>query len=355
MQQVPADHPAVSIIITNYNYARFLGDSVGSALAQTYPAAEVIVVDDDSIDRSAEVIMSYGDRIRPRFRSTNGGHAAAFNSGFETSNGEIVFFLDADDYLYPDAVTSVVEAFDEDTAQVQFRLHIVDGKKAVIDVFPAPELPFDDGDVVSDLLEKGRYRTTVTSGLAFRRAALEKIVPIPETEFRQGADGYLAAVAPFHGSVKSIDRCLGAYRQHGDNHSSFYEALAERARWRTQHDFHRFDALSREAARNGLAAPKDLGLRDPIHLEERLASLCADRKQHPVEDDSKLRLAAAGFAASLKMKASMRRRAVLAAWFLSVGMLPPRMARAVLSWKLIASSRPAFLLSASKTIRKVMG
>jgi len=101
--------------------------------------------------------------------------------------------------------------------------------------------------------------------------------------------------------------------------------------------------------------PSDAVRRDPIHLEERLASLCADSHQHPVADDSRLALAAAGAVASLEMTASLRRRAVLAAWFLSVGMLPPKMAMAVLSWKLDASSRPAFLTRLSKTIRNAMG
>jgi hypothetical protein len=55
------------------------------------------------------------------------------------------------------------------------------------------------------------------------------------------------------------------------------------------------------------------------------------------------------------MNVSLRRRAVLAAWFLSVGLLPRRMAKALLSWKLVASSRPAFLLRLSKTIRHAMG
>src|SRR3546814_6579867 len=101
------------------------------------------------------------------------------------------------------------------------------------------------------------------------------------------------------------------------NHSAFGEQLAERARWRIEHDFHRLDALSERAAEAGLTLPDDGCLRDPAHLEERLASLCKERARHPVEGDSRLRLGAAGVAASLEMNASLRRRAVLAAWFLA--------------------------------------
>lgn len=344
-----------SIIIANFNYAHFLKRCIDSALDQDYRNVEVVVVDDASSDDSAEVIRSYGSRIKSRLKARNEGHASAFNAGFAESSGEIVFFLDADDYLYSNAVSKVIEAWDDRTAQAQFRLHLVHDDSAVVDVYPPPELPFDDGDVLPQLLRCGRYRTTVTSGLAFDRATLQSILPIPEAPFRQGADGYLATVAPIYGDVTSIEACLGVYRQHEANHSAFGEKLAERARWRIAHDFHRLAALSRRADEAGLALPEDACLRDPTHLEERLASLCVERSRHPVDGDTRLRLAAAGAAASLEMNASLRRRAFLAAWFLAVGTLPRRSARSVLSWKLMASSRPAVLAQLSKSLRRVVG
>jgi GT2 family glycosyltransferase len=349
------DRVPVSIVIANYNYARFLRRSIDSALEQSYDNAEVIVVDDASTDDTIDVVAAYGPQIRTCLREVNGGHGAAFNTGFASSRGRIVMFLDADDYLYPNAVSDIVDAWEENTAQLQFRLHIVDENMRVKDVFPPPELPFDSGDVTPKLLQKGRYQTTVTSGLAFDRSALDRVMPVPEEDFRQGADGYLATVAPLHGEVTSIDDCLGAYRMHGANHSVFAEKLGQRARWRVEHDFHRLEALSDQAAEIGLEVPADIGLRDPVHLEERLASLCIDRQKHPVAGDSRIALAAAGAVASLEMNASKRRRAMLAAWFLSVGVLPRRMARTVLSWKLAASSRPSFLMRISKTIRHAMG
>ena len=95
------DHLPVSIIIANYNYARFLSRAIDSALDQDHAQVEVIVVDDASTDGSAEVIASSGGRIKACLREENGGHAAAFNTGFAASRGAIVLFLDADDYLLP--------------------------------------------------------------------------------------------------------------------------------------------------------------------------------------------------------------------------------------------------------------
>jgi hypothetical protein len=74
-----------------------------------------------------------------------------------------------------------------------------------------------------------------------------------------------------------------------------------------------------------------------------------------VRGDSRLRLATAGAAASLGMPYSLRRRTTQAAWFLAVGLLPRQPAKAVLSWKLAASSRPVFLARLSKAIRHAMG
>ncbi|MCZ4091906.1 glycosyltransferase family 2 protein [Sinorhizobium psoraleae] len=353
--QALLDQTSVSIIISNYNYSRFLRRCVDSALAQDHPHTEVIVVDDASSDESPDVIRSYGSRIRPCLRAANGGHAAAFNTGFAASVGDIVFFLDADDYLYPNAVSEVVNAWEASTAQFQFRLHLVDEREKIMDIFPPPEQPFDTGDVTPKLFHRGRYQTTVTSGLAFARSALEAVMPMPEEKFRQGADGYLATVAPLHGQVQATDVCLGAYRMHGSNHSLFAEKLAERARWRVQHDFCRLEALSTQAAAAGSQLQPGIALHDPTHLEERLASLCIEQTRHPVRGDSRLRLATAGATASLAMNYSIRRRAVEALWFLAVGLLPRQAATSVLSWKLVASSRPAFLTALSKTIRRAMG
>src|SRR5713101_7004789 len=100
--------PLASIIINNYNYAGFLRDAIDSALNQTYPDTEVIVVDDGSTDGSREVITEYRDRIIPVFKE-NGGQTSALNVAFRISRGQVVHFVDADDALLPAAVERVVQ------------------------------------------------------------------------------------------------------------------------------------------------------------------------------------------------------------------------------------------------------
>ncbi len=73
-----------SIIVNNYNYGRFLQESIDSALSQTYSNVEVIVVDDGSADNSRVIIECYGDRIIPVLKK-NGGQASAFNTGLAES------------------------------------------------------------------------------------------------------------------------------------------------------------------------------------------------------------------------------------------------------------------------------
>ncbi|HPD61040.1 MAG TPA: glycosyltransferase, partial [Thermodesulfobacteriota bacterium] len=78
--------PLVSIIITNYNYEKFLPRAIESALQQTYPMKEIIVVDDGSTDNSPHIINSYGNQITPVFQE-NRERVAATNTGFFASRG----------------------------------------------------------------------------------------------------------------------------------------------------------------------------------------------------------------------------------------------------------------------------
>lgn len=100
--------PKVSILIPCYNADRWIAQAIDSALNQTYPHKEVIVVDDGSSDRSLEVIKSYGDRIRWATQANQGGNVTR-NRLLEMSTGTWLQYLDADDYLLETKVEQQVE------------------------------------------------------------------------------------------------------------------------------------------------------------------------------------------------------------------------------------------------------
>lgn len=329
----------VSIIVNNYNYGRFLRQSIESALGQTHPRVAVVVVDDGSADGSREIIRSFGSRIVPLFQERNAGQGAALNAGFAASEGEIVVLLDADDYLYPEAAGRVVSAFAPGVGTVQHRLHLVDAEGAVIDLYPAAEVRFDRGDVVSKLLATGRYEGTVTSGLAFTRATLSAILPIPAERFRIGADGYLVTAAPFHGTVAAIDEPLGAYRRHGENHWMSTSLSGKGFRRALLHDADKHRVLSEWAAARGLVVPLEPGMRDYQHVGVRLGSLILEPDLHPVPTDSRPGLAVRGALATLRASLPPARRVVVAAWYLCLGVLPRRLARRLLLWRYVPDSR----------------
>ena len=102
----------VSIIITSYNYARYLERAIRSALNQSMPegAFEVIVVDDCSTDETHLILENYTDEIRVIRLAQNSGLSAARNAGIKKAKGQFVVFLDADDYIQTD-LTKVLSVF----------------------------------------------------------------------------------------------------------------------------------------------------------------------------------------------------------------------------------------------------
>ncbi len=218
-----------SIIVNNYNYGRYLEEAIDSALNQTYPNTEVIVVDDGSTDNSRAIIAAYGDRILPVLKE-NGGQASAFNAGFRVSRGEVVVFLDSDDALVPAAVENAAKLLlDPDVAKVHWPLWAVDehGSKTG-GIIPGYVLP--DGDFRETVLRDGPGSCPAppTTGNAWARRFLETVFPMPEEQYRICADAYLFALAPAFGAIRRISEPQGVYRVHSQNNywgKAFDESL----------------------------------------------------------------------------------------------------------------------------------
>lgn len=333
LQSVVSVPASISIVINNFNYARFLRQSIDSALAQTYPRVEVLVVDDASTDGSRQIIESYGEQIIPLLRPTNEGQAAALNAGCAACKGDVVMFLDADDYLYPSAAMSVARVFRAGVSIVQYRLHLVDEGGDHIDLYPAAEIRFDTGDVRQKLVKTGRFEGTVTSGLAFARKALDAVLPIPTVTFRIAADGYLATVAPFYGDVLAIEAPLGAYRRHGGSMWLASSGGAEGFRRSIRHDADKHRELVARASECGLGVLRDPGLGDYQHVSVRLGSILLEPAAHPIIGDSRMRLGLHGATAALRASLSFRFRILLWLWFIALGTLPRVWARRLFLWR----------------------
>jgi glycosyltransferase involved in cell wall biosynthesis len=346
--------PLVSIIVNNYNYERFLAEAVDSALEQTYPNVEVIVVDDGSTDNSRNVIAQYGDRIIAVFQE-NGKQGKAFNNGFKHSHGEIIIFLDSDDYLFPNAVEQIVQIWKPETAKVHYRLDVVDeqGKSRGFS-YPQGGKLLATGQVWKSLLQVATYPGVPTSGNAISRDALAQVFPVP-ADCTTMADDYLSVLIPFYGEVLSIEQPLGAYRIHGSNQWALSTMSSARLHRFIQHDLKRCALLKQKANELGHAVPTDLELRFFGRVWSRLASLKLDPQNHPVPSDRALTLARAGIQAIWQhSEFKLKRKVIFSLWFIWVGLSPLPLARPAITWFLMPQSRPKPLGWMGK-IRSVVG
>jgi hypothetical protein len=210
---------SVSVIIDTYNYVEWLEEAIQSALSQDYRAREIIVVDDGSTDGSRELIERYqrDGRVRAVFKP-NGGQASAFNAGFAVSSGDLICLLDSDDLWLPNKLTRVVKAAERHRSAgiICHPVQPVDARGRHKGKPKPGGMP--NGSIKKRVLSSGGYwRWPPTSGLSFRRALLEQILPMPEPQFRTCADAYLATISPLLAEVASIAEPSALYRIHGGN------------------------------------------------------------------------------------------------------------------------------------------
>jgi glycosyltransferase involved in cell wall biosynthesis len=337
--------PLVSIVITNFNYAAFVGAAIESALSQTHPAVEIIVVDDGSTDASRSVIASFGDRIAAVFKE-NGGQTSCINAGYETARGEIVLFLDSDDMLQRHAVAEIVAAMRPGVAAVQFCLATIDGDGAALGGI-LPPLPADwtPERILATVLSAGFYPYPPTSGNAYGRWFLEKLMPLPAGHGAEGVvvDGALNAVAPLHGDVVVLKEPLGLYRIHGKNRGALDTLAPERFSFYVALDRARGAFLMDEARKLGVALPKDVLDRAFYYLQYRLASLKLRPDLHPLAEDSIPRLAFLLARAAMIAPDRALLRAFVAIWGAAVALAPGPLARRLVAMRFISEARPKLL------------
>ncbi|MEL7077906.1 MAG: glycosyltransferase [Cyanobacteria bacterium J06582_2] len=345
--------PFVSIIVNNYNYDRFLGEAIDSALNQTYPNTEVIVVDDGSTDNSRSIIASYGARIIPILQP-NGKQAAAFNSGFAQSKGDIIIFLDSDDYLLPEAVDEIVKVWQPNIAKVHYRLNVVDGVgKSLGYSCPQGSSPLAQGRVWQKLLETGNYCSTPTSGNAISRDVLTKLFPIPD-KFKLTADDYLSFQVPFYGEIAAIEKHLGVYRVHDNNQWALATVTGDRFKRFVRHDLQNFALIERKAEELGHEIPSDLEQRSIGRLWSRIISLRLNGQTHPISSDYSLKLIFQGIRSLWKYSSfNLPKRIFYSLWFIWVGLTPLFLAKPAISWLYAPHYRPKIVNVTVKLLRQV--
>jgi len=212
--------PLVSIIIPSFNHAEFLPKAINSIKNQTYSNIEIIVMDDGSTDDTEDVISKY-DNISYIYQN-NAGLSAARNNSIPHTKGEFILFLDADDWLYPEAVDIHLNYLMQDPD-----LYFVSGShmKVFIDeniIFQNAAWDIDHGNFLSIL--KFHY-ISHPAAVLFRRKVFELYRFDESFKSCQDYDLYLTITRNHR--VLHHSQLVSAYRLHSSNMSSNHAFMLE--------------------------------------------------------------------------------------------------------------------------------
>jgi len=211
--------PFATVLLDTYNHEAFIEKAILSVLQQDFPASEteILVVDDGSSDHTPDIVEKFAPRVR-LLRKRNGGQASAFNAGIPEAQGEIVAFLDGDDWWAQNKLSAVASVFAAEPA-VGLVGHGV--TEVSLDNAQRTEIPremcrFRIRSVVQAKTFRMQRGFFGTSRMAYRREILSEIGPTPET-LRFEADEYLFTIAALLTEVAILDRPLTFYRLHAGN------------------------------------------------------------------------------------------------------------------------------------------
>jgi glycosyltransferase involved in cell wall biosynthesis len=331
-----------SIIIINYNYARFLTEAISSALSIEETEKEIIVVDDGSTDNSAAVIESFGAKIIPLFK-TNGGALSCVNEGFLHSRGDIVIFLDADDRISRDVGKLVLSVWNQATAKVQYLANVIDATGASLGrVQPNFTKIPKQTDIRRSLITTTNYVSSACSANAYARWYLAKVLPLPVsyTAHKNAPDDLLNPVAPLFGEVITLAIPLCDYRHHSANDTALARFEIDNLTRTVQRDCERLDFVRKRALEGGSFVAPNALLRSHYHLMTCIAILRHSPGLCPYSLN-RGRITALGIWATAQCKCiGVMEKFALIVWFLCVALAPRSMALWFIACRYVPSSRP---------------
>jgi glycosyltransferase involved in cell wall biosynthesis len=211
----------VTIAIPAYNAEACLRETLESALAQTLPAHEILVIDDGSKDRTEEVARSFGDRIR-YIKQQNQGIAGARNAAVQNATGDWIAFLDHDDLILPDKLERQVAVLEANPGLVvvysAFTYLYSDGSTKLIPAFPA-----------KDLWPALRYRTPILPSTSIiRKSALEEIGGFQKVYCVDDWNLWFRLIRRYSASAfQEVPESLTMYRWWEGNESKNFMRMAE--------------------------------------------------------------------------------------------------------------------------------
>jgi glycosyltransferase involved in cell wall biosynthesis len=209
----------VSVLIDTYNHERFIEQAIVSVLEQDFPESEreIIVIDDGSTDRTPEIVKKFEPRVR-LLRKENAGQASAFNAGMPECKGEIVAFLDGDDWWATGKLKAVTSALADDVSIGIVGHGIVnverDGREREETLREG--FRFQADTMEGAFLFRRRGAFLGTSRMTIRGNLLRRIGPVPEAIEIQ-ADEYLFTLAAALAGAQILPAALTYYRLHEAN------------------------------------------------------------------------------------------------------------------------------------------
>jgi glycosyltransferase involved in cell wall biosynthesis len=211
--------PLISVFINTYNQEQYIEQAILSVVEQDFPATEmeILVVDDGSTDNTPQLVQKFAGRVR-HLRKENGGQVSAYNAALPEMGGEIVAFLDGDDWWAKEKLSAVAEAFEANPgiAAVGHGFYEVYGNE------PPRHMSVPDQTRLLDLssaqaarLANAGLTLLGTSRLSVRRRLLNRVGPLPTEVLFFDAPVFVMALAL--GGALVLDRPLCYYRRHERN------------------------------------------------------------------------------------------------------------------------------------------